>query len=213
MTLEDHAEIGALMAIWVRVPPSLKPVFNQWYDEEHLPERRSFVGFVSAERFEPIDGGENNAALYELTDAGVLDTPEYQKLRTKPNTDLGNEVRAGWKDQQRVLYSVLAESTSPERPMMCPVLVATRIYTSADERDEVGDWLENEYVPRLLDTPGVRSHQRFASLEGEPHILSLWGVSDAEVALPQEWSSARNLSQGLSRSTQVDVITQAYQRA
>jgi hypothetical protein len=213
MTLEDRAEIGALMAIWVRVPPSIKPVFDQWYDEEHLPERRTFAGFVSAERFEPIDGGENNAALYELTEPEVLETPEYQQLRTKPNTDLGIQVREGWKDQQRVLYSVVAKSTSPERPMMCPVLVTTRIYTSADEREEMGEWLEREYVPRLLETPGVRSHQRFASLEGESHFLNLWGVSGAEVATSPVWSEAFSLPGEMSRPVPLDVITRAYRPA
>lgn len=54
---------------------------NAWYDSEHLPERLSCAGFVSARRFQLVEGAPEGQprylALYELESPDVLSSQEY----------------------------------------------------------------------------------------------------------------------------------------
>jgi len=40
--------------------------YNRWYSEVHLPEVCAVPGFVSATRYEPVDGDGPYVAIYEL---------------------------------------------------------------------------------------------------------------------------------------------------
>jgi hypothetical protein len=40
--------------------------YHQWYNETHLPEMLSVDGFVSARRFEPVEGDGPFIAIYEF---------------------------------------------------------------------------------------------------------------------------------------------------
>ena len=60
-------------------PPSMEEEFNAWYDEEHLPERLSIPGFLSARRWVADCGpGEGKyLATYELSSPAVLQSAAY----------------------------------------------------------------------------------------------------------------------------------------
>lgn len=60
--------------------PSIEEEFNAWYDTEHLPERAALPGFHTAMRFTSLGAGPRYAALYDLTDLGVLDSAPYQAV-------------------------------------------------------------------------------------------------------------------------------------
>ena len=60
--------------------PEMEEEFNAWYDTEHMRERLSIPGFISARRW--IDakakpGTGKYLATYELDNMAVLNTPEY----------------------------------------------------------------------------------------------------------------------------------------
>jgi hypothetical protein len=50
---------------------------NAWYDTEHIPERLSIDGFLSASRHVSAARARRYLALYDLTEVGVLRTPGY----------------------------------------------------------------------------------------------------------------------------------------
>ena len=63
MTQNSHATqpIGTtILVVMMEVDPADDEVFNKWYDEEHLPERMSIPGYISARRFRLEDGDELN---------------------------------------------------------------------------------------------------------------------------------------------------------
>lgn len=67
---------GLLMAM-MEPRPELEEDFNRWYNEQHIPERMSVPGFLSARRFRAIEGSPRYLALYDLASPDVLQTPEY----------------------------------------------------------------------------------------------------------------------------------------
>ena len=53
----------ALLMVWSEVPAEHEAEFNRWYNEEHLAERLSVPGFLSAARYEAVKGGPKHLVL------------------------------------------------------------------------------------------------------------------------------------------------------
>jgi hypothetical protein len=60
-------------------PPGLEDEYNEWYDNEHIPDRASIEGFESARRFVCVSGWPKYLAFYDLEDTGVLERPSYRQ--------------------------------------------------------------------------------------------------------------------------------------
>ena len=55
--------------------------FHRWYTAVHLPEIMACPGFLSAERYECLDGQPRYMAVYELESADALSTTEMKRVR------------------------------------------------------------------------------------------------------------------------------------
>lgn len=75
----EHGGRGLLVAM-LDVEPAMEDEFNAWYNTEHLPERRACPGFLSARRFEAIEGGPKYLAVYDLESPDVLTSAAYRKV-------------------------------------------------------------------------------------------------------------------------------------
>ena len=87
----------ALLLVMMEIDPEYEDDFNRWYNEEHLPERLSVPGFVSARRFRAVEGSPRYLALYELESPEVLHSEAYLHF-------LQGEGKTEW--TQRVLSRV-----------------------------------------------------------------------------------------------------------
>ncbi|WP_420998054.1 hypothetical protein ACKI2N_029215 [Cupriavidus sp. 30B13] len=52
--------------------------FNQWYDREHVEERARIRGFISAARYEAVQGGPKYLGLYRTESLAVFTSAAYQ---------------------------------------------------------------------------------------------------------------------------------------
>ena len=66
-----------LLLVLVDPAPTLEEELNDWYDLEHLPERAALPGFETAQRFTSLGDGPRYAAIYDLTELGVLQSEGY----------------------------------------------------------------------------------------------------------------------------------------
>ncbi len=69
-----------LLLVMIEVDPAHEEEFNRWYNEEHLPERRTCPGFLSARRFVAVEGEPKYLALYELESPEVLHSSAYRAI-------------------------------------------------------------------------------------------------------------------------------------
>ena len=58
-------------------PAAMEEELNAWYDSEHIPERLSIDGFLTASRHVSATRARRYLALYDLRDVGVLQSPGY----------------------------------------------------------------------------------------------------------------------------------------
>jgi hypothetical protein len=61
-------------------PTSLEDEFNDWYDTEHVPQRRSITGFETAQRFTCLTGWPRYLALYDLSSTSAVESEAYQAI-------------------------------------------------------------------------------------------------------------------------------------
>ncbi len=73
-----------LLLVMMDVDPAHDGDFNRWYDLDHVPERLGCPGFVSARRFEAVEGEPKYLALYELESLDALETPTYLRHLAEP---------------------------------------------------------------------------------------------------------------------------------
>ncbi|MDV3123464.1 hypothetical protein M1247_00925 [Mycobacterium sp. 21AC1] len=94
---ESVTGAGAMIN-WISVAREDLPIYEDWYNFQHLPERVSTPGFLRARRFVAADQAQLGEAamvdyltLYETVDVHVLASPEYLRRLDNP-TDLTLEV-------------------------------------------------------------------------------------------------------------------------
>jgi hypothetical protein len=66
-----------LLLVTMEPPAGLEDEFNDWYDTEHFPQRRSLPGIESASRWVCLHGWPRWVALYDLDSVAAMQTPEY----------------------------------------------------------------------------------------------------------------------------------------
>lgn len=73
------------------VPADRVPSFEQWYDQEHLPDMALVPGILGGRRFRRMDAiwaadtEFQFLTQYQLEDLAALDTPQYRLLVTDPS--------------------------------------------------------------------------------------------------------------------------------
>ena len=90
-TKRASQEVGStILLVMMEVDEADDQVFNKWYNEEHLPERMSIPGYISARRFrlDPEDDRANNVLRYlciwEMEDDSPLRSQFYAEQNAKP---------------------------------------------------------------------------------------------------------------------------------
>jgi hypothetical protein len=80
-----------LLLVMLDVDPSVdEDDFNRWYFEEHVAERLSCPGFLSARRFKVVEGQPRYLAIYELEGPEALQTEQYLEMAHSP--EIGDNV-------------------------------------------------------------------------------------------------------------------------
>lgn len=78
------AEPG-ILAVWNDCDPTREPEYEDWYRNEHLPERVGVPGFRFGRRYEAVGGASPRFfTYYELDSPGVLVSPAYLERSNNP---------------------------------------------------------------------------------------------------------------------------------
>ena len=67
----------AMLIVTMQPPTDMEDEFNDWYDTEHFPQRRSLPGFGECARWVCVEGWPRYLALYDMHSAAAVETPEY----------------------------------------------------------------------------------------------------------------------------------------
>lgn len=130
--------------------------FNKWYDEDHIPLRRSVTGVLNAARYVAVDNKEPEwIATYELEDVAVLESPAYLD-QWKTQTDYDKDILGRCAIIDRRVYKCTFDKRSPDydqhdQKLYQPVALAPG--PKLEESDFHG-WYLDEHIPMLSAVPG-----------------------------------------------------------
>jgi hypothetical protein len=163
--------------------------FNDWYDTEHIPERRRIPGFISAQRWIGAEDPKISVALYDLESPDVLTTPAYRAI-AGANLSPWSKRMIG---KCRRLLRFEGEQMSPHGgiPAIASagmLLFAMNVAPEAEQ--EFNAWYDEEHIPRLSAVRGCLSARRFRSTGGSPKYLALYHLAAPEVVSTKVWEAA-----------------------
>ncbi|KZS98207.1 hypothetical protein SISNIDRAFT_448376 [Sistotremastrum niveocremeum HHB9708] len=125
----------------------------------HVPLRTQTPGFLSAQRYQEIDGAKPTwNATYDLESLSVLDSPGYQKLGTdKSEHEISCLARLAVLDR-RVFKLLYSAGEDPHGK--ATVVVFNSITPTPALESEFLEWYKKEHVPMLSKIPGwIRTRQ------------------------------------------------------
>jgi hypothetical protein len=172
-----------LLFVMMDIPEPHEAELNRWYDEEHLPERRSCEGFLTAKRYVALDGPPRYLATYDLSSVEVLSAPAYRSLmdHLSPWTRrIGGLVTTNLRRvyEERTPPEVAADA-APDAEAAGALLVVLADVRPGGE-DELVEWYDGEHLRERLDCPGFVRARRFEAVEGAPRFLALYDLASED---------------------------------
>jgi len=84
-----------VLTVRLNTPADKENEFNEWYNVDHLPALVGVPGVYCARRYVAVEGDPKYLAVYEMNDARVPKTPEWDKAR---NSEWTLKIRPHLKD-------------------------------------------------------------------------------------------------------------------
>jgi hypothetical protein len=189
--------------------PVKEDEFNDWYDTEHVPERRAIDGFISCERWVGADNPRISIATYDLQSLDVLNSNAYRAV--------GGENLSPWSKRllakaKRLCRFEAEEITKPKpgsdpnqtKPGSDPLgkagpdpangLLFFAMNVVPEAEADFNAWYDEEHIPRLSAVPGCLSARRFriekAASEGSHRYLALYRLTSPDVCASKAWEEA-----------------------
>ncbi len=148
----------ALLMVFVDIDTDQDADFNDWYNQEHVPDLLSLPGFLDGARYEAVKGGPRYLACYELETAEALKTPEYQEFRSSPS-EWTNKVapsKIGRNYVRNVYAQIYPQENDPAHMGrgMAPALQIGRMWVPEEieaKYNEYYDTVRTPVIYRCLD--------------------------------------------------------------
>jgi len=187
---------SGLLMVWADVPADKEKEFNRWYNEEHLAERLSVPGFLSAARYEAVKGGPKHLACYELESPAVLESAAYKRVADNPSewtkrAGPGTVATTFIRNVYTMIHPKTLGPSTAQAPM-APALQIGRMDVPADVDAEWNTWYSTVYVPNYEKVPGVIRGRRYRAVSGSPTYLTLYEFEHPKVSESGEWNTQRD---------------------
>ena len=187
---------NGMLMVWCDVPADKEAEFNRWYNEEHIAERLSIPGFLSAARYEAVKGGPKHLAVYELENAAVMESEGYKKVSNNPTPwtkKTGPQAVAT--TFIRNIYSMIhpkAVTPAIANAGTAPALQIGRMDVPANVDKEWNEWYSGTYVPNYEKVPGVIRGRRYRAVVGTPQYMTFYEFENPKVSETDAWKAQQN---------------------
>jgi hypothetical protein len=163
--------------------------FNDWYDTEHVPERRRVPGFLTLQRWIGAENPKQSVATYDLESLEVLRGQAYRAIGGDNLSPWSKRVTA--KVERLLRYE--GEQILPGEavaPTNAGGLLLVGMTPGSDVETAFNAWYDNEHVPALAGVPGVLCARRFRTSAGKVKYIALYHLTSPGVVDTSEWKDA-----------------------
>ena len=189
--------------IMVKMDPPAKDEteWNNWYHNEHIPNRLAIPGFLLTRRFVRVgvdprhfttQGEAKYLALYELASAGAQTSEPYRKLKqwegAKP-PDSFEAITMKLPTITRGVYEQIYPEKGEYQPPPTRFLLIVGHDVPRNRRKEFNAWYDTDHIPAMLRVPGFITARRFMLARGRflpipgstvpvPEYLSIYDIEN-----------------------------------
>ena len=144
------SETGVL-AVLNNVESGIEAEYDEWYQNEHVPERVGVPGFRSGRRFRARGCDPEYLSVYEVDSVGVLSSAAYLERLNAP-TEWTQRIMPMFRDMRRCVCTVKAR-TGIEG--IGGAATVCQFNVSADAAERLHDWISNHVLAEIGASPGI----------------------------------------------------------
>ena len=193
--------------------------FHDWYDLEHLPERRAVPGFGACERWIGDEQPTVSGATYDLASIDVLRGKAYAAIAYGNLSVWSKRVTAMCKRLLRFEGTQITpgDAAAPEG---AGGMLLNAINVAPAAEDDFNAWYDEEHIPALARVPGTLAARRYRSGEaagGTHRYVAIYHLESPEVARSKAWKAAVDTPWSARLrphfSDRIRILTRHYVRA
>ena len=168
--------------------------FHDWYDLEHIPERRAVPGFGACERWTGADNPTFSVATYDLDTPGVLQSAPYRAIAYDNLSVWSKRVTAKCKRLLRFEGTQITPGNAAA-PNGAGALLLNAMNVTPEAEADFNAWYDKEHIPALAAVPGTLSARRFkagGATGGTHRYVALYHLTSPDVPRGAAWKAAAN---------------------
>lgn len=160
-------------------PPELEQAFNDWFDDELVPDHLAIEGFSAASRWVCVDGWPRYMSMYDVDRVGVLEEEDYRSITGENFSAWSQWMLARVLGRRRLVLGSRDDAfrATPEESNGL-VLMRFRGHLGGDVRQSL----------ERLEMPAVAGVRLYETANGEAETVAL--VDAPALALVPSWSAA-----------------------
>ena len=141
--------------------------FHDWYDHEHIPNRRGLPGFLSAQRYRNTQR-DGYLAVYEMETPQALASAQYQLVKNDPSDSTRWMLDNVSGFTRYTCSQIVQHGGDSASALDAPILYAVWFDVPRDRLDDFDAWYDQDHVPLLRECEDWRMVRRFDVISGEP---------------------------------------------
>lgn len=173
------ADANGLITVWLHVPLEREEEFNDWYNQEHIPQVVGLPGFVSGRRYAVNHATPKYLAWYDTVDDHVEAGLDFQEI-VSDLTLWSQRTRGLHCDNCERMNFRLMRDVGRSFGEDTPWLYIVHTDIPDDIVEEYNEWYDQEHLPRLVTVPGVMRARRYVATVGSPRYLTAYELTDQD---------------------------------
>jgi len=163
--------------------------FHDWYDLEHMPERKAVPGFGACERWIGDEQPTASVATYDLDSVDVLRSEAYASIAYGNLSVWSKRVTAMCKRLLRFEGTRIGPGDAA--PEGAGALLLNAMNVAPEAEDDFNAWYDEEHLHALAGVPGTLAARRYRSANGGTHrYVAIYHLASPDVARSAAWNAA-----------------------
>ncbi len=167
--------------------------FHDWYDLEHIPERKAVPGFGACERWIGVDQPTFSVATYDLDSLAVLKSEPYKAIAYDNLSVWSKRVTAKCKRLLRFEGTQISTPGNVKAPASAGGLLLNAMNISPEAEQDFNAWYDEEHLPALAKVPGTLSARRFkaeGTTGGTHRYVAIYHLESPDIPKGAAWKHA-----------------------
>ena len=166
--------------------------FHDWYDLEHIPERRAVAGFGACERWIGAEQPAISLATYDLESIDVLRGDAYRSI-AYGNLSVWSKRVTGMCKRLLRFEGTQIRPCNASAPQAAGGILLNAMNVAPEVEADFNAWYDEEHLPALARVPGTLAARRYRSAEaggGTHRYVALYHLESPAVTNSAAWKAA-----------------------